>query len=80
MLNRFKVGDDGKTAYQRLTGGRRGKVAMAFGERVQVKELVKDVRKRDLEPRWVTGYYVGHSSHSGTALVLTRMAPCAGRR
>ena len=70
-INRFKIGDDGKTPEQRRTGKRWEKVAVPFGERIQVKELVKDVRKRDLEPRWLTGYYVGHASRSGTALVLT---------
>ena len=71
MVNRFKIGDDGKSAEQRRTGKRWDKVAVPFGERVQIKELVKDARKRDLEPRWLTGYYVGHTSRSGTALVLT---------
>ena len=70
-INRFKIGDDGKTAEQRRTGKRWEKVVVPFGERIQVKELVKDARKRDLEPRWLTGYYVGHASRSGTALVLT---------
>ncbi|CAK0837809.1 unnamed protein product, partial [Prorocentrum cordatum] len=71
MLNRFKIGDDGKTSEQRRSGKRWEKVAVPFGERIQVKKLVKDSLKRDLEPRWVTGYYVGHTSRSGTALVLT---------
>ncbi|CAK0906615.1 unnamed protein product, partial [Prorocentrum cordatum] len=71
MLNRFKIGDDGKTSEQRRSGKRWEKVTVPFGERIQVKKLVKDSLKRDLEPRWVTGYYVGHTSRSGTALVLT---------
>ena len=66
LMDRFKIGDDGKTAEQRRTGKKWEKVAIPFGERIQVKELVKDSRKRDLEPRWVTGYYVGHASRSGT--------------
>ncbi|CAK0841849.1 unnamed protein product [Prorocentrum cordatum] len=71
MLNRFKIGDDGKTSEQRRSGKRWEKVTVLFGERIQVKKLVKDSLKRDLEPRWVTGYYAGHTSRSGTALVLT---------
>ncbi|CAK0860922.1 unnamed protein product [Prorocentrum cordatum] len=71
MLNRFKIGDDGKTSEQRRSGKRWEKVTVPFGERIQVKKLVKDSLKRDLGPCWVTGYCVGHTSRSGTALVLT---------
>ena len=79
VTNRFKFGDDGKTAEQRRTGKRGDKVAVSFGdeiavplgEKISVKKLVKDFLKRDLEPRWITGYYVGRASRSGAELVLT---------
>ncbi|CAK0875118.1 unnamed protein product [Prorocentrum cordatum] len=62
---------DGENPLLALKRDRWEKVTVPFGERIQVKKLVKDSLKRDLEPRWVTGYYVGHTSRSGTALVLT---------
>ena len=65
------LGDDGNTAYQNTSGKRWKRVAVSFGERTIVKRLVEDALKRDLEPRWVTGYYTGHTSRSGTALALT---------
>ena len=38
QVNRYKVGDDGKTPEQRRTGKRRQKPALEFGERVMIRE------------------------------------------
>ena len=38
--NRFKLGDDGKTAYQRNCGKRWERVAVPVGELISVKKLV----------------------------------------
>ena len=70
-INRFQIGDDGKTAYQRSTGAKWEKVTAVYGERVHIEELVRDLRKRDLEPRWIVGRYIGLATRSGTAMVLT---------
>ena len=38
QVNRYKVGDDGKTPEQRRTGKRWRKPALEFGERVMIRE------------------------------------------
>eukprot|EP00971_Amphidinium_carterae_P107899 2136222-Amphidinium_carterae.2 len=48
-LNRYSVGDDGKTAEQLRTGRGWHRPATAFGETVLAKKLQTTVAKRDLE-------------------------------
>eukprot|EP00971_Amphidinium_carterae_P261711 5191912-Amphidinium_carterae.1 len=47
-LNRYSVGDDGKTAEQLRTGRGWHRPAIAFGETVLVKKLQVTVAKKDL--------------------------------
>eukprot|EP00971_Amphidinium_carterae_P304336 6047932-Amphidinium_carterae.1 len=70
-LNRYSVGDDGKTAEQLRTGRGWHRPAISFGETVLVKKLQVTVAKKDLELRFVRGRFLGHMSRSATALVMT---------
>eukprot|EP00971_Amphidinium_carterae_P047937 944054-Amphidinium_carterae.1 len=70
-LNRYSVGEDGKTAEQLRTGTGWHRPAIAYGETVLVKKLQTTVAKKDLESRFVRGCFLGHVSRSATALVMT---------
>eukprot|EP00971_Amphidinium_carterae_P065431 1296429-Amphidinium_carterae.2 len=70
-LNRYSVGDDGKTAERLRTCRGWHRPAIAFGETVLVKKLQVTVAKKDLESRFMGGHFFGHMSRSATALVMT---------
>ena len=72
-LSRFKVGRDGKTAYQRQTGNICGQEVVPFGERVLFKKLQDSVgRKRALATKWQEGIWLGHNRATAEALIGTR--------
>ena len=51
LLNRYRVGEDGKTAEQRRCGREWHNPALCFGEKVFIKPAGTKRRKNDLEPR-----------------------------
>ena len=62
---RFKVGEDGRTAYQRLKGRRFGKPVVEIGERVMYEvHRPTGGRAGKLEARFAEGMYVGLKSNS----------------
>ena len=69
--NRCKIGEDGRTPVQRLTGRRWKKPALLFGERIMARLAVNKAGKRDYENLMVPGVYVGHSARSGSLIILT---------
>ena len=72
VINRYVLGPDGKTAEERRTGRRWEKPAIAYAERIRTRALVRDQRKRDLEPRFLEGLYIGHATRSATVFILTK--------
>ena len=57
-LNRYQVGTDGKTGYERLTNRRCGMAICEFGESIMHKELHPAETKRDkAQIDWKTGVY-----------------------
>ncbi len=71
LINRYRKGEDGKTAEQRMTGKAWRKPAIEFGERLMFKEAGEKRRKNAFEATLEEGRYVGHSSRNGALLVLT---------
>ncbi|CAK0796647.1 unnamed protein product [Prorocentrum cordatum] len=58
VINRFRVGADGRTGEELRTGRKWERASVAYGERVKGKRLVADQRKRDLESRFLDGFYI----------------------
>ena len=78
LLNRYRVGTDGKTAEKRRCGRNWHKPALALGEKIYVKPAVDKKRKNDLEPKMVEGRYVGHHGRTGAVMVLTEKGVVRG--
>ena len=75
MYSRFKLGQDGKTSYERQKGRKCKQEVIPFAEKVLYKKL-KDTgaRKQVLESQWEEGLWLGHSRTSNEVLIGT----CAG--
>lgn len=61
-INRYHIGTDGKTAYQRAHGKRYSGHVLECGERIYYWRP-KRLRTK-LDPRWADGIYLGTSQHS----------------
>ena len=71
--SRYKLGDDGKTAYERQKGRKCCLEVMPFGEVVRYKQLGETSQERkSLETSWFEGVWLGHARGSSEALVGTK--------
>ena len=72
QVNRYKVGDDGKTPEQRRTGKMWRKPALEFGERVMIREAqtAQQRHRNAFEAKMIYGRYIGHHGRTGSLLVL----------
>ena len=72
LLSRFKLSNDGKTAYRRLTGKDCRAPMLEFGERVlaKPKRNPRTTRKVSLKSRWVEGTWVGSTRNSNEHLII----------
>jgi len=71
VMNRYGVGDDGKTCYERLKGKRFRNPVAEFGECIwYLKPGTKGVEK--LYSRWETGIFAGIRDESGEVIVCTK--------
>lgn len=69
VMNRFVVGRDGSTAFQRLHGRRATNKTVEFGEKVFYYIPRKLLAKMSL--RWRLGMCLGVTQHSGEHLIGT---------
>ena len=70
--SRFKLGEDGRTAYERQKGRRCCLKVVPFGELVRYKQLGETSQEREsLETIWFEGVWLGHARGSSEALVGT---------
>ena len=69
VMNRYVVGRDGRTAFQRLHGRRASSKAVEFWERV-FYYIPRKLRAK-MSLRWRLGMYLGVASHSGEHLIGT---------
>ena len=73
LLNRFEVGHDGKTAYERLKGKRATTLAIEFGEKVLWKMTAhQGGALGKLSSTWRVGVYLGVRGKSGELVVADR--------
>ena len=70
VLNKYMVGKDGKTPYERWKGKPWGKESVEFGELIHMK-LPKKKDRGKLEDRWTEGIFVGVRWRTGEYLVNT---------
>ena len=60
LISRFRIGQDGKTAYERLKGKRWRRPMIVFEERVWFRPLLSyTVGRNQLQPVLDSGVYVG---------------------
>ena len=72
LITRYRIGQDGKTGYERLKGKRWKRPMVAFGERIWFRPLKSyTAGDDDLAPRLITGVYVGTHGRNGDVLVMT---------
>ena len=73
LLTRFRIGDDGKSAYQRAVGRAWRRPTVVFGEQIMFKPVGAMGKKRNspLEARLAMGLYVGTASRNADLLVMT---------
>ena len=71
-LSKYQVGEDGKTAYERLTGKRFSRAAVEFGEKIHFKKSTKGNKENKLDGKRNEGYFLGFHWRTGEAVVGTR--------
>ena len=69
LLNRFLVGKDGKTAYERLKGKSSNMLGFEFGESVHFRRIPLPGRLAKLESLWMEGIMVGYKANTGEFMV-----------
>lgn len=79
LLNRFEVGRDGRTSYERLKGKNAKTVGLEFGEGLLFKIKEKNEGVGKLAVRWRDGVFLGVRGVSGEIIVGTREAVCRTR-
>ena len=73
VYSRYKVGEDGETAYERQKGRRRKLEVVPFGGFVMLKKLAETSwERKSLESTWFEGIWLGHARGSSEALVGTK--------
>ena len=69
LINRYVVGKDGKTAYERLRGKKSKMLGFEFGERVHFRRIPLQGRLGKLDSLWQTRLFVGYRTQSGEYMV-----------
>ena len=73
VYSRYKVGEDGKTPYERQKGRKCNLEAVPFGELVRYKKLgVTTQERKSLESSWSEGVWLGHARGSSESLAGTK--------
>ena len=70
--NRFQVGSDGRTAYQRQLGKACRQEVVPFGEKVLYKELKRSGDRKDvMDINWHERIWLGHARSTSEVLIGT---------
>ena len=70
-LSKYQVGEDGKTAYERLKGKKFSRAVVEFGEKIHYKKNSKGHKDNKLDVKWGEGYFLGFYWKTSEALVGT---------
>ena len=71
VINKFRAGKDGKTAWERLHGKKWRKEMVQFGEMVMYRPTAGQRRPPDLEERMKPGRFMGYHFRSNGILIMT---------
>ena len=72
VVNRYEVGRDGKTPYERLRGKQSRLTGFEFGEKVNFRRTAVGARMAKLDSLWSDGVFLGYRSISGEIVVGTK--------
>ena len=70
-LSKYQIGEDGKTAYERLKGKKFSCAVVEFGEKVHYRKHVKGHKDNKLDSKWGEGYFLGFYWKTSEALIGT---------
>ena len=70
-LSKYQIGEDGKTAYERLKGKKFSRAVVEFGEKVHYKKNSKGHKEYKLDSKWGEGYFLGFYWKTSEALIGT---------
>ena len=70
IINKFRLREDGRTAYEVMSGHRCRHQVIAFGEAVQFKFTTDKNKRHKAEVEWNDGVFVGVECKSGEYLVI----------
>ena len=73
VVNRYEVGRDGKTPFERLRGKQSRLIGLEFGEKVNFMRTAVGVRMAKLDSLWSDGVFLGYRSVSGEIVVGTEI-------
>jgi hypothetical protein len=74
LLNRYMVGKDGKTAYERLKGKASKMLGFEFGETVNFRRVAPPGRLAKLDSLWRRGVFVGYRTSAASTWWSTMRA------
>ncbi len=69
ILSKYLMGDDGKTAPERLTGKPRDKELVEFGEKVHYRFEERRGKENKLDVKWGEGFFLGVRWRTGEMIV-----------
>ena len=73
LVSRYRIGQDGRTGYEKLKGKRWKRPVVTFGERVWFRPLKSYMSgKSDFQDKLYTGRYVGTHGRNGDVLIMTK--------
>ena len=77
VMSRFRIGEDGKTPYERHTTRKWRRPMVHYGERIFFRPLKsylegKGTRKNDLTSKVMSGHYIGTHGRNADVMVLTK--------
>ena len=71
LINRYEVGHDGKTPYERLRGKSSRLLGLEFGELVNFRRTPVGNRLAKLDSLWSDGVFLGYKAVSGEMIIGT---------
>ena len=78
VMNKMRIGKDGKTSDMRRTGRRWTKPMAQFGEKVWFRKIGQD-GVRSFASRMTQGIFVGHHDRTGAVLCITKNGVARGK-
>lgn len=70
VIFKYKVRDNGRTAYEEMTGHRCSHKAVGFGQKVQFMTTPDKSKNNKFEGNWSVCYFIGVQNRSGERLIV----------